>query len=410
MSATQIEASPFPPAGSASLSIQQVVGYSAERVELERSLIDRGVVTPVPQRADWQQANGYADTVLLVVRENNDVPVGLIGAGITTSRALPGHRIYRVERFSSCGSERADREMLSALTSLARRDPVCLRVVIEVFERDAQARLRICRRLAKLGFTRSPSPRNYKNTLALDLGRSTDEIFAGLHRTARRHIRAPGKRGLELHPITDPAFAPRLDALIRETYDRTHTPPDAKPWRRVIELSATNPTVSRVIGLFDGGGRTPENLVAFAWGCAHGSHVTYEAGASCRRPELGSTSLGYAPLWDLIVWAREHTSATWFDLGGVKGGLEAHGGELDGVSEFKRYFSRESVDVGDEWMMEPLRARAALARAISAAASWVLRVRPPKVKWVALLAADSVDMSGVATSILTVQEAARTLV
>jgi hypothetical protein len=409
MSAAQIEPRLSHVAGP-SLSIQQLAGYSPERIELERTLLSRGVVSPVPQRADWQQANGYADTVLLVVRDESGSPVGVIGAGITTSRALPGHRIYRVERLSSCGSERADREMLGALTALARRDPVCLRVVIEVFERDAQTRVRLCRRLAKLGFTRAPSPRNYKNTLAIDLSRSSDDIFAGLHRTARRHIRAPGKRGLELHPITDPAFAPRLEALIRETYDRTHAPPDAKPWRRVIELSATNASVSRIIGLFDGKGRTPENLVAFAWGCAHGSHVTYEAGASCRRRDLGSTSLGYAPLWDLITWAREQTSATWFDLGGVKGGIESHSDELDGIYEFKRYFSRESVDVGDEWVLEPLRTRAAIARAISAAAGWVLRLRPPKVKWVALVAADSVDVNGVATSLLAVQDASRSIV
>lgn len=392
------------------MSIQQVAGYSHERLELERSLTDRGVITPVPQRANWQRANGYADTVLLVVRDQSNAPVGVVGAGITMSRALPGHRIYRVERLGSSGSERADREVLGALSTLARRDPVCLRVVVEVFERDAQARRRLCRRLVKLGFTRSPSPRNYQNTLALDLHRSTDEIFAGLHRTARRHIRAPGKRGLELHPIADPAFAPRLEALIRETYDRTHTPPDAKPWHRVIELSAVNQSVSRIIGLFDGQGRSPENLVAFAWGCAHGSHVTYEAGASCRRRELGSTSLGYAPLWDLITWAREHTSATWFDLGGVKGGVEPPGDELDGIYEFKRYFSRESVDVGDEWVMEPLRTRAAIARVISAAATWVLRLRPPKIKWVAMAAAEGVDMNGVATTALSVQEAARTIV
>jgi hypothetical protein len=389
------------------LSIQQVAGYSQERLELEQTLTDRGVVSPVPQRASWQRANGYSDTVLLVVRDQASAPVGVIGAGITMSRALPGHRIYRVERLGSCGSERADREMLGALATLARHDPVCLRVVIEVFERDGQARRRLCRRLMKLGFTRSASPRNYQNTLAVDLQRPTDDIFAGLHRTARRHIRAPGKRGLELHPIVDPAFAARLEALIRETYDRTHTPPDAKPWHRVIELSAVNPSVSRIIGLFDGQGRAPENLVAFAWGCAHGSHVTYEAGASCRRPDLGSTSLGYAPLWDLITWAREHTSATWFDLGGVKGGVEPPGDELDGIYEFKRYFSRESVDVGDEWVMEPLRARAAIARVISAAATWVLRLRPPKMKWVALAAAEGADMNAVATTVLSVQEAAR---
>ena len=96
--------------------------------------------------------------------------------------------------------------------------------------------------------------------------------------------------------------------------------------------------------------------------------------------------------------------------GHSKGGGEAPADELDGIYEFKRYFSRESVDVGDEWVMEPLRTRAAIARVISAAATWVLRLRRPKIKWVALAVAEGADMNGVVTTLLTVQEATRTVI
>jgi lipid II:glycine glycyltransferase (peptidoglycan interpeptide bridge formation enzyme) len=203
----------------------------------------------------------------------------------------------------------------------------------------------------------------YSQTLAMDLVPSEEELFAKLHSTARRHIRAPGKKGLVLRPVTDPALGDRLESIFNETFRRTGTVPEQRPWEAIIKLSAAEPTRSRVVGIFDDAVPTPDGLIAFAWGCAQGRYATYEAGASVRRPDLGNTPLSYAPLWDLITWARRDTGSTQFDLGGI-----TSGGPNDprhGISEFKRYFSDNIVQVAEEWTMEPAPLRASLARAIS---------------------------------------------
>jgi lipid II:glycine glycyltransferase (peptidoglycan interpeptide bridge formation enzyme) len=65
----------------------------------------------------------------------------------------------------------------------------------------------------------------------------------------------------------------------------------------------------------------------------------------------------------MIRWAKA-TGAEWFDMGGVT--LE-EGEEtaLEGISRFKRYFSREVVEVGAEWALEPAPVKARIARMIS---------------------------------------------
>ena len=88
-----------------------------------------------------------------------------------------------------------------------------------------------------------------------------------------------------------------------------------------------------------------------------------------RRPDLVGTALGYAPLWDLVVWANEQTNAEWFDLGGITSG--GPGDAQWGISEFKRYFSHDVIDVGEEWLIEPSKLRAAIARGVSNAAHWL---------------------------------------
>jgi hypothetical protein len=184
-------------------------------------------------------------------------------------------------------------------------------------------------------------------------------------------VRAARKRGLDVRAIDDPSIAPRLLELSQQAFERTHGPRELKPWRGIIERSGAQPDRSRVIGLFDPRVSGPASLVAFAWGAVHGSYASYEAAGSTRRADLGSTPLGYAPLWELIRWARDETSATWFDLGGV--GSDTPSDSRVGISRFKRYFSKHVVVVGREWQLEPHRVRGAVARAIGAAASWVRR-------------------------------------
>ena len=82
---------------------------------------------------------------------------------------------------------------------------------------------------------------------------------------------------------------------------------------------------------------------------------------------FGNLAIAYTPLWDLIAWAKR-SGATWFDFGGVseRAASSAHD-PLGGISEFKRYFSAHIVEVGEQWILEPRRIRAMIARVVSAA-------------------------------------------
>jgi lipid II:glycine glycyltransferase (peptidoglycan interpeptide bridge formation enzyme) len=213
----------------------------------------------------------------------------------------------------------------------------------------------------------------YERTVALDLDGTEEEIFARIDKTARRHVRAPAKRGLELRPVTDMAFAQRIQALMQETFSRTGGVLHQLPWDRIVAWSLAEPRVSRVVGLFDPRTEGSDALISMAWGCAHGDYVTYEAGAGVRRADLGSTPVNYAPLWDLISWAKRDVGARWFDFGGASAGDEHD--VLAGNLDFKRYFSEQIIPVADEWVLEPHVLRARLARAASAAASLARRLR-----------------------------------
>jgi hypothetical protein len=48
--------------------------------------------------------------------------------------------------------------------------------------------------------------------------------------------------------------------------------------------------------------------------------------------------------------------------------------ELEGISNFKRYFSREVVEVGAEWVLEPHPVRAGIATLVSGGAEHVRKL------------------------------------
>jgi hypothetical protein len=348
---------------SQSFVIQTIAGFDPRRIAAEADLSTHAVARPLTQRADWQRANAVLETVLFIALTPNGDPVAAASASIGLSRALPGHRVYRVERLGGSASGEADEALLGAVAGAAQRDPRCLRLVVEIFERDRASRARLGDALIRLGFLRAQHTRMYSRTLGIDLGRRARELFASVHKTARRAIRGTAKRGLEVRPITEVSLAPRLVELAH----RSKSIDGPRPWAEIIRLSASNPELSRIVGLFDTRRAQHGALLAFAWGCLHGSYVSYEDGASARSSELGDLPLECAPLWDLIVWANEQTDATWFDLGGI---ATDAGGAVVG-SELKRYFSRTVIDAGEDWSLEPSKVRAAIARGVSDVAHWI---------------------------------------
>ena len=107
---------------------------------------------------------------------------------------------------------------------------------------------------------------------------------------------------------------------------------------------------------------TPENMGSFLWVCNHGNHWEYRAAGSTRRSDV-KVPFGYLLLWDMIRCTKA-AGAERFDMRGVR---LADGDEsaLEGFSRFKRYFSREVVEIGAEWELELVPVRAKIATTVS---------------------------------------------
>jgi hypothetical protein len=207
----------------------------------------------------------------------------------------------------------------------------------------------------------------------MDLAGDEEQIFARLHATGRRHVRAVARAPVELRPITDPVLAPRLDALVRDAFTRTGGRYEPEDWTAIVSLSAREPHLSRVVGLFKTGSQGAEALLSFAWGRMHGDHADYAAGASTRAADVRAP-LGYGTIWDLVRWAKRE-GASYFDLGGITEGRHGSDDPLGGISDFKRYFGGTVAEVGEEWMLEPNPLAARLARSLAKVAALARRAR-----------------------------------
>ncbi|HEY4671648.1 MAG TPA: GNAT family N-acetyltransferase [Gemmatimonadaceae bacterium] len=364
--------SEFAPCESAELRVE-LIGDDAGRMHCERELIARGVAMPLPHRVAWYRSGLTATSSLLVLRAEDGTPLAACAIGRFPSRALPGYYIWRVERLMWRLGEQITARAFDAIVEMARRDGRVLRVVVELCDRNAEARNQNSRVLAASGFERARVPRTYAETIAIDLDAPLDSVFATLQRSARRNVRSTTKSGLAVKTIEDARHASRMNQLLEETMARTggvHTPVD---WRSVIRLSKSEPSLSRLVGLFHGDDADECSLLAFAWGCNHGEYVTYDLAASTRQVPV-RVPLAYALAWDIISWAHGN-SAQWFDFGGVTRGQLGDDDPLGGISDFKRFFSDTVVSVGEDWIFEPSRMRSAVAGAVSAGASLVRRVR-----------------------------------
>ena len=229
--------------------------------------------------------------------------------------------------------------------------------------------------LKELGFGEVRPPNSYRHALVIDLNPTEDEIFAAFDKGYRYEIRRTLKKSLQSRVIDQPVYANRLRELQMEALQRTDGQVHAEDWRGILKMSQQHPDLSRVFGLFLGEDTAPEKMAAFSWFLNNGDHGEYRAAGSNRRIE-SPVPLGYLPVWEVIRWAKA-MGAEWFDMGGVT--LEgADESALEGISRFKRSFSRNVVEVGSEWAMEPAPAKARIASVASNAAS---RLRDLKRKW-----------------------------
>jgi hypothetical protein len=331
----------------------------------ERDLQAQGVPIPLMHRRAWAEHGEHL--YCLISASNPDGPCrAAFAVELSRTRAAPGHRIARVERLGASPDPPALRAALVGFTRMFSPLQRILRLELAMTSPDEAAREAIGAVLSRSGFSRLPEPRGYERTSIVDLAPDEDAILAGFHPTARRHIRAAGKRRVRLATITSTDRCDAMERLVAETRRRTSGRLPKRSMRGLVELARDQPELMRIVGLF---AEDDDRLLAFAFGQFHGDHASYADAASTRDREH-RFPLGYAPLWELMRWAKAQ-GASWFDLGGITAGTHDDDEDrLGGISDFKRYFRGQELSVGEEWIAEPHALRAAIASRVSRAAQW----------------------------------------
>jgi hypothetical protein len=367
---------PIPPAGEGGRSRDDVDGVpfftsvvepsAPGRPATERELIDQSVSVTVQDRGFW--SSGLKEVGFVVVRDIAGAPVLGFSLRATRSRALPGYSVLRVRRLGGSADERAVRAGVRAAARFARTRGRVLRLGIELFIPDGAARNAVSAECMAQGMAPAQTMRSYAETILIDLDPTPDELFAGLSKTGRQNVRAVDKNPVAIRVIDDVRLAPRLDALLNETMARTGGGARPHDWPSIIDWSRRYPRAIRLAGLFDERTGTAEPLLAFALGFNHGDYTEYATAASTRETDL-RMPLAYGLAWELMLWGKS-AGARWFDFGGVTRGTQASGDVLGGISDFKRYFSSQTVEVGAEYVLEPHRLPALAARVSGTLARW----------------------------------------
>lgn len=336
--------------------------------ECESELAERGVSLPLYHRAAWARAleGTGVRCSFLAVRDAANKCLGGFAVESARSRTMPGHRLLSIQRLGVGAGGLDERALSDGLAELVRRAqknwPV-LRITVDAFGLDPDAREQTSRALQTAGFHRVPTTRSYERTLVLDLTPTEDALFAALHKNARSRIRSVARFPVQVSTATSTSLSDRLQTLSDETRGRTGGDSHKLDWHAIIAASAQNPELSRIAILERTDKSGPESVIAFAWGCLHGDVAEYSESGSIR-PEDLQVSTSYVLLWDLVLWARR-SGARWFDFGGITAGAIDSDDPLGGISEFKRKFAQRELDVGEQWELEPRPTRARIARLVS---------------------------------------------
>jgi hypothetical protein len=342
------------------MTVSLIRGLGTEREIAERELAAAGIHIPLSDRGVWAAHLNRWEPWFLLVADADGLARAGMGIDQVLTRAMPGYRILRVRRFGDNLPADICEVVLNALNDLMRKFPRILRVQVQVFSREKRSQ--VGGMLMGIGFRELSPPTVYRHTLVIDLKPTEDEIFATFNDSGRNKIRKTIRKSGQSVVITDPVYADRLKELQQEALDRTGGHIAGEDWDAVLKLSRERPELSQVFGLFLGEDKSPENLTAFGWVCNHGDHGEYRAAGSTRRADV-KIPFGYLVAWDMIRWAKA-TGADWFDMGGVTVG-DGDEAALEGISNFKKSFSRQVAEVGAEWIFEPRPLRARIADAIS---------------------------------------------
>lgn len=338
----------------------------ATRGRVEHELIAAGARLPVSHRTPWARITAPSGSRFIVIRDASHAARGGFAVSVRPSRALPGHVVLRAERLGP-GLPPGTRETaLNALARVAREEQRVLRAYAELFDREDASRAAFLVAATAAGFRIARAPRSYPRTVILDLLRSDDELLRSFSSRTRRNIAklTDTKLPLELRPVTELCYVPRMTELLSAAYARTGGALCDPELAQAILLSREAPELSRVVGLFRTDCEGPASLLGFAWGKMQGDCAAYDTGASTRF-EGRSVGIAHPLMWDLIRWARAR-GASWFDLGGVTDGSHGSDDRLGGISDFKRGFGGNVVLVGVDVELEPSAARAFVADTVRA--------------------------------------------
>lgn len=302
-------------------------------------------------------------------------PSGELASGLAIelsgSRAIPGYRIGRVDRIGRDLHESIADSIGAVLLAAARTIPRLLRMEGRVFDEDPARRRRVSDSLAAAGWQHRTPPREYTQTLVLNVDRSRAELLKSFSRRLRNTIHGSLESpSLRYAPVLGDRYADRIRELHALPFARTGGVPPAIDVRGILADSASG-TTSFLVGAFDAAGTPPSDLVAFSWARLHGDHAVLEINASDRSPLVSEWSPGFALVSRVLDWAIER-GAKWIDLGGLPSMDPAAGDPMRGVIEFKKRFSTDLRTVADEWTYEP----SARLGALSAAIGSIARFRP----------------------------------
>jgi hypothetical protein len=273
-----------------------------------------------------------------------------VGLQVTRPRLLPWLRLVRAPRFGRGLPLDAVERVVAALKALARERPV-LRLHLEIWSEREEERRRVAEACRTRGFEVSPSPRSYRRTLWMDLTPPEEEIMAEFHATGRRHIRAPGKKGYEVRPITDPDASATMEDIFRATFSRTGGTPPEVDWAWTIRTNGESGAPLHLVGLFPEDAPDTSEPLSFALALLHGEVAEYAHAGSIRDRSL-KIPLLYAPTWELMRWARQQGARYW-DFGGVTEESVENSDPRGGINDFKRYFGKAVRTVGEEWVLKP---------------------------------------------------------
>ena len=309
-----------------------------------------------------------------VVDGTGDLLTGF-SAHLTSSRAIPGARIARIDRVGRNLHEELADVMGAVLTLTARKISRLLRLDVRILDEDPGRRRRLHDSFAAAGWSPSPERRYYSHTLILQLAASHDEVLQGFSKRVRSAIKkAMDSPALRFEPLADKAYLNRLTQLYRLPFARTGGVPPPLDVEGVLHDSVRGGG-SFLVGAFAREVPAPENLVAVLWGRLQGDHVVLEVNAADRSMLLENISPGFALMSELIRWGIQH-EARWLDLGGLSRPDPQPGDPMKGIIEFKTRFSTDFREVAEEWHLNPNPLLAAAAVAVRSIAKSMSSSRP----------------------------------